>query len=183
MTTHVLDTAHSEPASVEPTEPAGPSPTEFRRSFRSAAASTWVVTGSGPSGPVGFTAISVVSVSVSPPIVSFNISRASHSLPTVSRSGRAALHLLATDQTAVAERFAADRRFRFVDDGTWSVAADGLPIVHGVVTRLVTRIVDLVDAGDSFIAVAAVESAVTTNHDPLVRRAGAYHALHSLIGA
>lgn len=148
---------------------------DLRRAFRAAASSAWVVTGRSPDGPVGFTAISVVSVSVDPPLVSFNISKASSSLATISRTRRAALHLLNHEQESVAQRFAGDRYRRFIEDGLWSLDEGGLPRLHDVVTRLVVEVVDLVDAGDSYIAVGRVDSADTTDGTPLVHHAGGYH--------
>lgn len=149
-------------------------PPDLRAAFRTAAASAWVITGSSAAGPVGFTAISVISVSVDPPLVSFNISRTSSSLATISRSRRAALHLLSDEQASVAARFAGDRARRFIDDGTWSHDQDDLPRIHGVKTRLVVEIVDLVDAGDSFIVVGRVDSSDVTDRDPLVHHAGGF---------
>lgn len=150
---------------------------DLRRAFGRAASSTWVVTGSGERGPVGFTAISIVSVSVAPPLVSFNISKSSSSLVTIAQSGRAALHLLAEDQEGLAHRFARDRTRRFVDDGLWAYDDHGLPTIHGVASRLVTRVHDLVNAGDSFLAVVRVEHAVTSERRPLLHHSGGYRPL------
>lgn len=155
-------------------------PVDLRSAFRSAAASAWVVTGHSPSGPVGFTAISIISVSVDPPVVSFNVAKTSSSLATISRTRRAALHLLADEQAYVARRFASDRSQRFVEDGTWSLDGDGLPRIHDVATRITAEVIDLVDVGDSFIVVARVETADTTDRDPLVHHAGGYHPLTAL---
>lgn len=174
--------------SLAPTAPPDPHPDghhpDLRSAFRRSAASTWVVTGaaSPERAPVGFTAVSVVSVSLDPPLVSFNIARASSSLATLGRSRRAALHLLGGDQTHLAARFAGDRGRRFDDDGTWGWA-DGLPAVHGTTLRLVTDLVDLVDAGDSLLALARVRRAVPgPGAAPLVHHSGHFVAL-SPIGA
>lgn len=157
--------------------------TDLRSAFRRAAASAWVVTGARSPGtdPVGFTAISVVSVSLDPPLVSFNIAKTSSSLVTLGRTRRAALHLLADQQGELATRFAADRERRFVDDGAWGWS-HGLPEVVGAALRLVTHVVDLVEAGDSFLAVARVEHAASTEHSPLIHHQGRFAPLH-LIGA
>ncbi|USQ81434.1 flavin reductase family protein [Ornithinimicrobium faecis] len=161
--------------SVHPiTRPPDAQAAHLRDAFGRAAASTWVITGSGERGPVGFTAISVVSVSLAPPLLSFNIAKDSSSLVTIAHTGRAALHLLAEDQEPIALRFARDRTRRFVDDEAWTYDDHGLPSVRGVASRLITRIHDLVDAGDSFVAIARVEHATTHDRQPLVHRAGAY---------
>src|SRR4051794_16948633 len=94
-------------------------PEDLRRAFRFAASSVWIVTSAYDRVPVGFTAISVVSVSVDPPLISYNIGRRSSSLPTLSRSLRFAAHLLSTGQDALAERFAAPAGERFADGSTW----------------------------------------------------------------
>lgn len=164
-----------------PTATDRPSPpdllSDFRSVFRHVAASTWVVTGAGPAGPVGFTAISVVSVSLEPPLVSFNIAKTSSSLDTIARTRRAALHVLSDEQSSLAARFAGERHGRFAVDGTWRLDRRGLPELLGVSSRLVTRVVDLVSAGDSYIAVAEVEAASLLHPTPLVHHAAAYHSL------
>lgn len=157
---------------------------DLRTALRAAASSTWVVTGAGSpdTEPVGFTAISVVSVSLDPPLVSFNISKTSSSLVTLGRTRRAALHLLADDQYEIAIRFSTHRERRFALDGTWDWD-HGLPQVHGTALRLVTRVIDLVDAGDSFLAIARVEhSRSDATAAPLIHHQGRFVPL-SLIGA
>lgn len=147
---------------------------DLRAAFGQAASSTWVVTGSGERGPVGFTAISIISVSLTPPLVSFNIAKNSSSLVTIAQTGRAALHLLGEGQETLAQRFARDRTKRFVDDGVWVYDDHGLPNLRDVPTRLITRVQDLVDAGDSFVTIARVEHITTGPGRPLLHHAGAY---------
>lgn len=156
-----------------------PPPPDLRSVFRRATASAWVVTSSAAPGadPVGFTAVSVVSVSLDPPLVSFNIAKTSSSLVPLARSRRAALHLLADSQEHLAARFAGDRTRRFRPDGTWGWQ-DGLPSLHGVTGRLATTLTDLVDAGDSFVAICRVEagSAADPSSTPLLHSAGRFVA-------
>lgn len=158
---------------------------DLRRAFRLDASSVWVVTSAHEGSPVGFTAVSVVSVSISPPLISFNVSRTSSSLATLLRSGRYAVHLLSADQEDVARRFAADASRRFADPTSWSWADDGLPHVHGAVTRVSGAVLRLVDAGDSVVVVGEVhdvsdgieptdphrDTRSAYDHDP-TRRAG-----------
>ncbi|OYN84557.1 flavin reductase family protein [Parenemella sanctibonifatiensis] len=150
---------------------------DLRPVFRQAASSAWVVTATGEAGPVGFTAISVNSVSMDPPIVSFNVSGGSSSLATLGRTRRVAIHLLDRQQEPTARRFAGPRQQRFVDDGSWGYAADGLPCLAGVSARLTADISDLVPAGDSFVVLAEVSAARhAPNSGPLVHHAGSYRA-------
>lgn len=164
---------HTGPASA-----ATDTPVDLRAVFGSAAASTWVITAAGEAGPVGFTAISVVSVSLKPPLVSFNLAKNSSSLVTLARSGSAALHLLGEDQEHLARRFAGERALRFAVDDAWQFDHDGLPQVNGVTARLTTQIVDLVDTGDSLLAVARVRHTETGTGaaNPLLHLRGGYHS-------
>lgn len=143
----------------------GGSPVDLRRAFRHDASSVWVVTSEHAGSPVGFTAVSVVSVSLAPPILSFNVSRTSSSLDTLVRSGRFAVHLLAADQEDVARRFAGPAAARFADDRTWSWDVDGLPRLEGTLTRLSGDVLRLVDAGDSLLVLGEV-SGSDADHEP-----------------
>lgn len=157
---------------------------DLRRAFRLDASSVWVVTSAHEGSPVGFTAVSVASVSISPPLLSFNVSRTSSSLGVLLRSGRYAVHLLSADQEDVARRFAADASRRFADPTSWSWADDGLPHVHGTVTRVSGAVLRLVDAGDSLVVLGEVhdvrddvpaadpERARLTGYEPSAHRAG-----------
>ncbi|WP_380166521.1 flavin reductase family protein [Jannaschia sp. R86511] len=141
---------------------------DLRRAFRLDASSVWVVTSAHEGSPVGFTAVSVASVSISPPLLSFNVSRTSSSLATLLRSGHYAVHLLSHDQEDVARRFAADASRRFADPTTWSWAHDGLPQVHGVVTRVSGAVLRLVDAGDSLLVLGEVHDVLDHGHGTAV---------------
>lgn len=150
---------------------------DVRSVFATTAAGAWVVTAAGPDGPVGFTLITVLSVSNDPPLVSFHIGKASSSLDTIRQSGLVAAHLLAHDQTDVAKRFAGDRSLRFRDDDSWTYDDDGLPCLHGAAARLVLGIEEYVDAGDSYIALASVAAtAERTDDDPLLFHRGHFVA-------
>ena len=167
-----------------PTSPPTISPADFRRAFRSASSSVWLVTSSASeaSDPVGFTAISIASVSVSPPMLSFNIGKTSSSLSTLSASRRFAVHLLDSSDAsiALAMRFAAKpSSARFEDRSSWSWDERGLPNVHGALTRISGSIAQLVEAGDSWLAVGLVERIEHSNGTPLVHFSGAYRALPS----
>ncbi len=157
---------------------------DLRRAFRLDASSVWVVTSAHEGSPVGFTAVSVASVSISPPLLSFNVSRTSSSLGVLLRSGRYAVHLLSADQEDVARRFAADASRRFADPTSWSWAEDGLPQVHGTVARVSGAVLRLVDAGDSLVVLGEVHDvrddlepsdprlADRTGYEPSTHRSG-----------
>lgn len=153
--------------------------TAFRSTFRAASSSVWVVTTTSGGRPVGFTAISVVSVSVDPLLVSFNVSRTSSSLPALLEARQIAVHLLAADQEHVARRFSGTAAERFAPGTSWSWGPDGLPALDGVVSRLSGEVVSLVDAGDSVVVIAGVETASARDGVPLTHRDRTYSSAPS----
>jgi len=150
---------------------------DLRRAFRPLAASTWVVTSAHAGVPVGFTAVSVMTASVHPPMLTFTIGRRSSSLDTLRRSRRFAVHLLARDQEGTAHRFAGDASLRFADPATWSWGADGLPVLVGAAARAAGDVASFVEAGDSLLVLGAVESAAAAGPAPLVHLDRAYLSL------
>ena len=152
---------------------------DLRRAFRIAASSVWIVTSAHDRIPVGFTAISIASVSVDPALISFNIGRRSSSLPTLSRSRRFAAHLLSAGQDLLARRFAATTSERFADESTWQWDPDGIPELNGVVARLSGSVTSLVETGDSLLAVAEVRHCVIGDGTPLLHHNRSYLPLPS----
>lgn len=151
---------------------------DLRPVFRRAVSSVWAITTAGETGPVGLTALSVHSVSVDPPLVSFNISRTSHSLASIVRTGRVALHLLDENQGQLMTRFAGPREARFRDDGLWSWDRTGLPRLTDVAARLTATVRDAHEAGDSCLIVAEVDSAEhVADRGPLAHHNGAHHSV------
>lgn len=129
---------------------------DLREVFGQAASSTWVVTGRGPHGPIGFTAISVASASLNPPMVTFNVSQAAASLAALRETRKANLQLLSEGQGEVAVRFSGERDLRFNDPSVWRDGPHGCPDILGVVGRLSVDIQEVIDAGDSVVIVAQV---------------------------
>ena len=158
---------------IVPGEPA----VDLRRAFRPVASSVWVITSSHDGVPVGFTAISVASVSLTPALLSFNVSRTSSSLATLRASRRHAVHLLPEDGEDVALRFAGPAADRFADAATWSWDADGLPAVRGAAARLSGDVVSFVEAGDSLLVIGSVQQVETTGAPPLVHHDRTYLGL------
>lgn len=121
-----------------------------------------VVTGRRRSGErVGFTANSITSVSLDPPLVLVCVDRASSSREAILESGRFAISLLARGQEEVAQSFAGDARdSRFEALPVWS-GMEGVPILYGAIAWLDCRIWEVVEAGDHTVLFGAVETAGT----------------------
>jgi flavin reductase (DIM6/NTAB) family NADH-FMN oxidoreductase RutF len=152
-------------------EPGGTA--DIRSAFARDAASVWVVTAADGEAPAGFTAISVRSVSVDPPIISFNLGKTTSSRSVIENTGRAAAHLLTAEQEHVARTFAGDRDERF-RGRHWRWHEDGLPEVADTVLRLSGEVVSLTDAGDSLVVLLKVNTIEHGTGEPLLHYDRAY---------
>jgi flavin reductase (DIM6/NTAB) family NADH-FMN oxidoreductase RutF len=104
--------------------------------------------------PVGFTAVSLNSVALEPPLVSFGVDASSSSWPTVSGAAHIGVHILGEDQRELAARFARHGVDRFAPPTSWHEGPEGVPVLDGVLAWLVCRAVTHVPAGDHHIVVA-----------------------------
>ena len=148
-------------------------PADIRSAFAHDAASVWVITCADGDLPGGFTAISVRSVSVEPPIISFNLGKGTSSRTVIEATGRAAAHLLTAEQEHVARTFAGDRDVRF-RGRHWRWHEDGLPEVADTVLRLSGEVVSLTKAGDSLVVPLRVNAIDHGDGEPLLHYDRAY---------
>ncbi|MEU8240496.1 flavin reductase family protein [Actinoplanes missouriensis] len=152
----------------------------FRTLLRRHAAAVVVITAPGDEQPAGFTATSFTSVSLDPPLVSFCLAHSASAWPAVAASDVVAVHVLTEEQEHVARTFSTRGIDRFAAHGDWEIGPGGVPLLGGVLARLVCRVVRRVEAGDHTIVLASpVAGAV---HDdlaatPLVYHDGTYHNL------
>jgi flavin reductase (DIM6/NTAB) family NADH-FMN oxidoreductase RutF len=151
----------------------------FRALLRRHAAGVVVVTAPGEP-PAGFTATSFTSVSLDPPLLSFCLARAASAWPAVSAADTVAVHVLSREQEHVARTFATSGIDRFAAHGAWRAGAGGVPLLDGVLARLVCRVTQRVPAGDHTIVLAAPEAGeqhADESMTPLVHHAGTYARL------
>ncbi|MCT7355868.1 flavin reductase family protein [Streptomyces sp. 15-116A] len=132
------------------------SPDLLRSVFRRHAAGVAVITARGASGPVGFTATSLASVSADPPMLSFGIGTASSSWPAIATGDHVGVHVLAEDQEDLAATFARSGADRFGTDTAWSEGPEGVPLLDGVLAWTVCKVVARVPAADHRIVIAEV---------------------------
>jgi flavin reductase (DIM6/NTAB) family NADH-FMN oxidoreductase RutF len=106
--------------------------------------------------PVGLTANSFNSVSLSPPLVLWSLSRTAGSMPAFERGSHYAINILAAEQHALAERFASKSADRFADlafrEGT-----GGAPILDGAAAVFECFNRSQYEEGDHVIFVGEVE--------------------------
>ncbi|MGC5050929.1 flavin reductase family protein [Micromonospora sp. DT48] len=102
----------------------------------------------------GFTATSFTSVSLDPPLVSFCLDVSSSSWPVLARAEHVAVHLLAANQTEAARVFATSGIDRFAAYPGWTSGPFGVPLLSGVLARLLCRVTHRVPAGDHSVVIA-----------------------------
>jgi flavin reductase (DIM6/NTAB) family NADH-FMN oxidoreductase RutF len=157
---------------------AGPlDPALFRGLFRKHAAGVAVITASAER-PVGFTATSLVALSLEPPLLSFNLSRTSSSWPAIERADHVAVHLLAEHQEQVASTFARSGADRFGPGTAWDFGPYGTPVLRDVLAWMVCRLETRVLAADHAVVIGEVVAAGShPAHRPLVYHDGGFTRL------
>jgi flavin reductase (DIM6/NTAB) family NADH-FMN oxidoreductase RutF len=159
---------------VEPVPDAGSD--GLRQLFRRHAAAVAVITTSFRGEPVGLLVTSLASVSATPPLISFNVSRGSSSWPALRVATHLGVHLLAHDQEPLASTFARSGADRFAAPTSWQSGPYRTPVLDGVAARSIAQIEQRVPAGDHMIVVARLLSVDTEDElPPLLHHAGAYH--------
>lgn len=164
-------------------------PDTYRSVFRRHAAGVVVITADAGNGPAGFTATSLASVSLRPPLVSFALSTGASAWPTVQAAGSLAVNFLAADQYEIAARFATSGIDRFAAPTAWSRLATGEPVLDDVPVRLRGIVEHRFEVGDHHLVVARVAAADVCQvaarsgrRSPLVYHAGQYSAPGSPAG-
>jgi len=149
------------------------------RAFRSAlgcfATGVTVVTTRTERGPLGMTANSFASVSLSPPLVLWSPARRSLRFPAFEAAAFFAIHILAEDQQSLSDRFA-----REGEDFSGIDVTEGLgkmPILSGCAAVLECARAAGHDAGDHLILVGEVQRLTQSDASPLLYHRGQYAAL------
>ncbi|MGW3481010.1 flavin reductase family protein [Rhodococcus ruber] len=154
---------------------------QYRSALRRHPAGVTIVTLESGSGPVGFTATSFTSLSLDPPLVSFNVTDTSSSIDAVRSAESLVIHLLGEHQQHLARRFARSAAERFSDESMWTRLETGEPVLHGTPVRLRVVVDRLIPLGDSTLVVGCVvhahEDPADESRIPLLYYEGAYHRL------
>ncbi len=154
---------------------------DLRRLMRHVPSPVTVLTYSGKDGKRGVTIGSFTSVSLSPPLVSFNIMKGSSTYSElVNPLTRFAIHLLQGNQSHVSERFAipdltSEAQFEHI---SFDLSPEGLPIIKDCIAVLVCAVYDTIVAGDHSIVIGEVLRAISQNEGrPLLYFQRAYHEI------
>lgn len=151
------------------------SPDEFRAALGSFATGVTVVTALDANGlPIGLTANSFNSVSLSPPLVLWSLSRRAGSMPAFSSGSHYAINILAAEQHALAVRFASKDIDRFAGVA-FRKGASGAPVLEGSAAVFECFNRSRYEEGDHVIFVGEVERCERrTGAQPLIFHGGRY---------
>lgn len=158
----------------------GIDPGRFKQAFRRYPAGVVVVTADAGRGPIGFTATSLSSLSLDPPLVSFGIGTTTSSWPHIERARTAVVNFLGAEQRALATTFATSGIDRFAAPTRWQRLPEGEPVLDGVAGWLRLEIEQLVPAGDHRVVIArVVDARLDEGHSPLLFHDGGYRTLRA----
>lgn len=129
---------------------------EYRAAMRHYPAGVTVVTLRGETGPIGFTATSFASLSLRPPLISFNIAHTSSSIDALRAAESVVVHFLGEHQRSLAQRFSRAAAHRFSDTSLWTTLDTGEPVLHDTPVRLHCTVMHLHDIGDHTLVIARV---------------------------
>lgn len=160
------------------------SPRDFRATLGMFATGVTIVTARNDQGePVGLTASSFNSVSLDPPLVLWSLGKAAGSMAVFSNGRHYAINVLAADQQALAERFAARGVDRWAGVG-FTEGAGGAPLLEGCVATFECFNRSQYTEGDHVIFVGEVERcARRADASPLLYHGGRFYTEHPLHGA
>ncbi|MEE4452100.1 flavin reductase family protein [Novosphingobium resinovorum] len=171
-------------------ETAGISPATLRQAFRNHPGGVAVITADDGTGPVGLTATSVTSVSAEPPFVCFSLSSVSPTSQVIANADSVVIHLLGTDQLAIAKLFSTKGADRFGDVNSWARLPTGEPYLVNAPIWIRGQVVERLrmKVGASVIIachVLQVHNSANVGDAGLVYHDGAWHALgaHSKLPA
>lgn len=133
-----------------------------------------VVTAMTDDGPIGFTCQSFASLSLDPPLVSFNPARTSTTWPLIRDAGNFCINVLSVEQKDISNAFARPGADRFAGV-RWSPAPSGAPILDGCIAWADCTVWAEYDGGDHTIVAALIHALDEGNdEDPLLFYRGSY---------
>jgi flavin reductase (DIM6/NTAB) family NADH-FMN oxidoreductase RutF len=154
---------------------------EFRTALAMFATGVTIVTARTAKGRlIGLTANSFNSVSLSPPLVLWSLSRAAASMPAFSTGSHYAINILGADQIDLAKRFAAKGVDRFADVA-FEQGVGGAPLLAGAAASFECFNRSRYEEGDHVIFVGEVERCShRTGASPLLFHGGKFYTEHPL---
>ena len=154
---------------------------EFRAALGMFATGVTIVTARTATGElVGLTANSFNSVSMTPPLVLWSLSRSAATLAAFSTGSHYAINILGVDQKDLATQFASKRGDRWAG-ATYTLGASGAPLLDGAVAQFECLNRSRYEEGDHVIFVGEVERcSQRIGAAPLLFHGGKFYTEHPL---
>lgn len=153
----------------------------FRRVFRQHAAGVTIVTAVGLDETAGFTATSLTSISLEPPLLSIAVASRASAWPALATGETFVVNLLGADAQSLATRFATSGIDRFAQPTRWRRLPTGEPLLEDAHSWLRCAIAERVPVGDHYLIIGRVIEATTRgDSQPLLYHDGSYHTLGPL---
>ena len=116
----------------------------------------------------GFTANSFVSVSLSPPLISFCLDKKAFSLHAFSQSKHFAISILSSQQSPIASKFALSGENKFKDT-QYNLSKDKIPLISDSTSQIECIKYNEIDCGDHIIFIGEVTKVKIDNEaQPLI---------------
>jgi flavin reductase (DIM6/NTAB) family NADH-FMN oxidoreductase RutF len=149
----------------------------FKQAFRALASGIVVITFDAGTAVHGFTATSLTSVSMDPPLALFCVANQSRSRLHLEPGRKVGFSFLGEDQAEQARFFASNRPFGECGQIKIDRVA-GAPVVAGSMAVISAAVETLVPAGDHIICVCALHEANSAaDKAPLLYHSGRYNGL------
>ena len=113
---------------------------------------------------IGFTATSMTSLGANPPLASFNVSQGSSTYPSLAVGKYVAIHTLGAGTVELAQRMAADRTQRFVNDD-WHEGPYGVPVFPAATSILIAKIRDIHSIENNAVVIVDIIEGLSGTED------------------
>lgn len=131
-------------------------PDQLKRAFGAFPTGVTVVTANTAAGqPLGFTASSFTSVSLSPPLLLICIDHRSNNIDVFRNAAFFGVNVLAAHQSDLSNRFAAEIEDRF-NGISWYQSDNGTPMLNGTLSRFDCALNTIHTAGDHDILIGEI---------------------------
>ena len=147
---------------------------DFRDALSTFATGVTIVTAQDQQGhPVGMTASSFNSVSMDPPLILWSVTKAALSAPAFTAAKNFAIHILATDQTELSNRFSKSGVDKF-SETDFHLDENEVPVLAGCAARLDCTTWAIHEGGDHWIIIGHVDAIESAKKEGLVFGGGSY---------
>jgi flavin reductase (DIM6/NTAB) family NADH-FMN oxidoreductase RutF len=151
---------------------------EFKRSLSKLAAGVSVIATTAQNKLFGFTASSLTSVSLEPPLISFCLDNNAASLSAFNSSKIFSVSILAEQQEKISKHFASHLEDKFAQFDYHLGTFSNCPLIEGAITWLECEKIQEFAVGDHVIFIGEVKTARVNNDlNPLVYYARNYRRL------